>query len=447
MTEATADASATRSFFVDMLIRDISVEGAVLDLIDNAVDAAYQNSMSAVGSPTYFVEVVAKPDRFSIKDNCGGISVEAAQNYVFRFGRPGNYDPKTRIGQFGIGLKRAVFRLGKRFRVESSTEKEQFAVDVDVDQWREQTGDWVFPMAIKESPAATPGTTVMVDELHEGVREQFSQSKYERVMLREIMVRYDQMMAKGLHITLNGKTADMFTHQLLASSEVIPEYREFELEEDGHKVQVRIVAGIAPARRPAAESGWYVYCNGRLVLEADRTALTGWGTGDVGGTDTPAWHTQYRRFRGFVFFESENPGALPWTTTKTEIDRSSDVYRNALAKMQSTTRRFTSYTNAEKNEVEGFEEGDGTDPVPIRKAVGNASSKVIAEIIADARISNFRVPEPDISASEPPGPQTTSIQFRAETDRVDDLKDALGLKTNRQVGEAAFERLYDAEIG
>lgn len=58
MTEATADASATRSFFVDMLIRDISVEGAVLDLIDNAVDA-YQNSVSAGSLAPHFVEVVA----------------------------------------------------------------------------------------------------------------------------------------------------------------------------------------------------------------------------------------------------------------------------------------------------------------------------------------------------------------------------------------------------
>ena len=445
MTEVTADASATRSFFVDMLIRDISVEGAVLDLIDNAVDA-YQNSVSAGNLASHFVEVVATPDRFSIKDNCGGISVEAAQNYVFRFGRPGDYDPKTRIGQFGIGLKRAVFRLGKRFKVESSTEKEQFTVDVDVDQWREQDGEWVFPMVIEETTAASQGTTVVVEKLRAGVRDQFSQSKYERDMLRVIAVRYDQMLAKGLHITLNEKPADMFTHELLASSEVSPEHSEFPLESDGHQVQVRIVAGIAPPRRAVAESGWYVYCNGRLVLEADRTPLTGWGTGDVDGPEVPAWHTQYRRFRGFVFFESENPGALPWTTTKTEIDSSSVVYRNALTKMRDVIRRYTSYTNAEKQEAEWFEGGKGKDPKPIATAVENAPHRSLA-VIAEGSVSAFRVPDQAEIASKPPGPRTTSIQFSADRDRVDEIKDVLDLKTNRQVGETAFERLYDEEIG
>ena len=199
MTEVEAAASPTRSFFVDMLVRDISVDDAVLDLIDNAVDAAYLDSGGVQDLSKYRVEVTAKPDLFSITDNCGGISVDDARDNVFRFGRPAEYDPKTRIGQFGIGLKRAVFRLGKRFKVESSTEKEQFTIDVDVDQWREQQGEWVFQMEIEKIPAAIQGTTVVVEKLQKGVQEQFSQSKYERAMLLEIAVRYDQMLAKGLH--------------------------------------------------------------------------------------------------------------------------------------------------------------------------------------------------------------------------------------------------------
>lgn len=448
MTEPiAADASPTRSFFVDMLVRDISVEGAVLDLIDNAVDAAYQDSGGAQDLSKYRVEVTAKPALFSISDNCGGIGVDDARDNVFRFGRPTDYDPKTRIGQFGIGLKRAVFRIGRRFTIESSTRETRFLIDVDVDDWREQPGEWVFPMAVDEAPGPEAGTIVRVDILHKGVREEFSRSGYDKGMLREIAVRYDQMLARGLAITLNGQTADMFAHQLLVGKGLSPEHISYDRVVAGRKVQVRIVAGIAPARRSAAESGWYVYCNGRLVLEADRTSLTGWGTGDVDGSEVPAWHTQYRRFRGFVFFEAENPGDLPWTTTKTEIDRSSDVYRNALTKMQSTIRRFTSYTNAEKNERDRFEEGSGSDPMPIHTAVETAPSRVIAEIVADARISKFRVPEPDSTTSELPGPRTTSIQFRADRDRVDELKGALGLKTNRQVGETAFELLYDEEIG
>ena len=40
-----------------------------------------------------------------------------------------------------------------------------------------------------------------------------------------------------------------------------------------------------------------------------------------------------------------------------------------------------------------------------------------------------------------------NMQFKVEASRVGELKDALDLSTNRQVGEEAFERLYDEEIG
>ena len=447
MTERiAADASATRGFFVDMLVRDISVDGAILDLVDNAVDAAYKLSAGSGDLRKFNISVTFSHEQFRIEDNCGGIDIDDARDNVFRFGRPPGFDPQTRIGQFGIGMKRAVFRIGRRFKVESSTTEKRFSVDVDVEDWREQDGDWKFPMLIDDDPDQTAGTAVTVDRLHEGVREHFSTESYARTMLREIAARYDQVLAKGMEITLNGQAASIFGHELLFSKNVTPEHQEYELETGGHKVRVRIVAGIAPARRPAAESGWYVYCNGRLVVEADRTHLTGWGTGDVDGRgESPAWHTQYRRFRGFVFFESEHPNALPWTTTKNEIDRSAVAYRKTLAKMRLVIRSFTSYTNAEKQEREQFEEGDGSAPDAIAVAVKGASNRSVAAILEEPRTS-FSVPERQEVPSVPEGPSTAIIQFRAEVSRIDELKQALNLKSNRLVGETAFDRLYEEEI-
>ena len=445
MTEQlTADASATRAFFVDMLVRDISVDGAILDLIDNSVDAAYAHSAPDGNLDGLCVEVSLTPDGFAISDNCGGIDIDTAQHYAFRFGRAAEFNPSTRIGEFGIGMKRGVFRLGKNFKIDSSTAETRFVVDVDVEQWREQAGDWTFPMEIAEAPADVAGTTVKVQNLHESVRELFSQDSYPRRMLREVADRHGEAIKTGLEITLNNEPADLRLHELLSGTGIAPEHQREELLSDGQPVALRIVAGIGPDRRPVAESGWYVYCNGRLVLKADRTSLTGWGTGDLGGTETPAWHPQYARFRGFVFFTSEFPGALPWTTTKTEIDESSDVYRNALAKMRSVIRRFADYTNELSLERERFEEGHGKAPQRITIALETARLAVVG----DVPIGHFKVPERDRSTAPttPAGPRTTSIQFRAKASEVNELKKALGLTTNRQVGEEAFERLYDEEI-
>ena len=443
--QSEADASATRAFFVDMLVRDIGVDGAILDLIDNSVDAVSSNLTPAGDFDSSHIDVSFDPNHFRISDNCGGIAVEIARQYAFRFGRAEAFNPGTRIGEFGIGMKRAVFRLGKNFKVDSSTTETRFIVDVDVEEWRQQKGGWTFPMAIIDTPADEAGTTVEVRNLHEGVKELFDQDSYARNMLQEVADRYSEAISAGLTISLNREPADLRIHNLLVGSDIRPENRQEELLSGNRHVKLRIVAGIGPVGRPVTESGWYVYCNGRLVLKADRTSLTGWGTAGLGGPDVPAWHPQYARFRGFVFFTSDSPAALPWTTTKTEIDTSSDVYRNALGKMRSVIRRFATFTNELATEREQFEESDGKARQSIKQGMALAQSKPASE----APIGTFRVPErsQDLGQRAPVGPQMANIQFKAEVSHVGQLKKALGLSTNRQIGEEAFERLYEEEIG
>ncbi len=440
-----ADASATKAFFVNMLVRDIGVDAAILDLVDNAVDAAYEHAADDGNLEKFRVDVQLSADRFKIGDNCGGIEIDTARRYAFRFGRAPGFEPNSRIGEFGIGMKRAVFRLGREFRVDSSTTNSRFIVDVDVAEWREQEGDWTFPMDVGVAPADEPGTEIEVRQLHEGVAEMFSQDDYPRGILSEVTERHSETIRKGFQIIVNDQPADPRLHELLDGAGITPEHQEVELSSGDHPVTLRIVAGIGPDRRPVAESGWYVYCNGRLALKADRTALTGWGTGDADGSSgIPAWHPQYARFRGFVFFTSTHAGALPWTTTKTEIDESSDVYRNALGRMRSIIRKFTNYTNELTQERERFEESDGKAPRHIQVALDQAPRRPVSDVVS----GQFSVPDRDRSTppSTPTGPKMTNIQFKAQASRVNDVKKALRLGTNRQVGETAFERLYENEI-
>ena len=60
----------------------------------------------------YVISIVISPGKFSITDNCGGMTINEAQNYAFSFGRsdsmPGD---DYSIGVYGIGMKRAAFKL------------------------------------------------------------------------------------------------------------------------------------------------------------------------------------------------------------------------------------------------------------------------------------------------------------------------------------------------
>lgn len=76
-----AQASPTKQFFVSMLTRDISLDDAILDLLDNCLDGAMRIADGdTVDYADHFVKIKLTRDEFSIEDNCGGIPREVAIN-------------------------------------------------------------------------------------------------------------------------------------------------------------------------------------------------------------------------------------------------------------------------------------------------------------------------------------------------------------------------------
>lgn len=106
-------------------------------------------------------------------------------------------------------------------------------------------------------------------------------------------------------------------------------------------------------------SGWYFVCNGRIVVAADRTELSGWGT-----TGVPKWHPQYSGFVGFVSLSAISAGDLPLTTTKRSIDRGHAAYRRTLSHIKNVSKSWTSYTNEKKHApTTSSEQENNTKPV------------------------------------------------------------------------------------
>src|SRR5438552_9476444 len=83
------DAEPTKELFISMLIKDIPLTRAIIDLVDNSIDGARRLRGNEKYSGLY-VKIQANDKKFKIEDNCGGIDVDLAQHYAFRFGRPLN---------------------------------------------------------------------------------------------------------------------------------------------------------------------------------------------------------------------------------------------------------------------------------------------------------------------------------------------------------------------
>ncbi|MEO1173140.1 MAG: ATP-binding protein, partial [Myxococcota bacterium] len=129
MTEKReAETRPSKSFFVTMLTRDIDLRDAILDLLDNCIDGAVRSGVATGDEHRpyagYWARLSLSGEQFLLEDNCGGIPIGAARNRAFRLGRPPEAAPaggdgKT-VGVYGIGMKRAIFKLGRNARIAST---------------------------------------------------------------------------------------------------------------------------------------------------------------------------------------------------------------------------------------------------------------------------------------------------------------------------------------
>jgi hypothetical protein len=126
------DASPVKAFFVTMLTRDISLADAILDLLDNCVDGILRTEHRANASfRGYKAEITFDASHFFIHDNCGGIPWKLS-SYAFRMGRsadqPRNDLPM--VGVYGIGMKRAIFKMGRHCLITTRHGADNYEVDI-----------------------------------------------------------------------------------------------------------------------------------------------------------------------------------------------------------------------------------------------------------------------------------------------------------------------------
>ena len=428
------DAYPTKELFIEMLVRDIKLVPAIIDLIDNSVDGARRLRPDGKYDGLS-VRIEINADSFVISDNCGGIPEDIARKYAFRFGRPKEMKPtKHSVGQFGIGMKRSLFKLGTEFEVESATSDAHFKVAIDVESWKSnQEWNFVFDFLEKDPnniPAEKVGTTtIRVNRLNEDYTLGFDHSYFVKQLITEVTGKHRDSLNSGLAITINQIPLTHQPTQLLVSDELKPAYREERLS---NGVNVKMYSGIAHSS--PKEAGWYIFCNGRLILEADKSSITCWGEGD--GKVIPNFHNQFARFRGYIYFDSDNAGLLPWNTTKTSVDEDSRIFRHVRPSMLEIMRPVIDFLNKLDSEKKEEEE----DNQVLDAAVKAAKTVSIGSIIPT---KSFVAPTPKPIKKQP---TTGKISFSKPLSEIQLVKEHLGVSTNKEVGEKTFEYFIKWEL-
>ena len=384
-----AIAIPTKQFFVSMLTRDISLADAILDLIDNCLDGALRCSDGGgVDYSKHYVHINLNEESFTIEDNCGGIPHVIAKNYAFKMGRETDdnrdLDSET-IGMYGIGMKRAIFKMGRDAIVRTLHGEDAFEVPISSD-WLDNKG-W-DPLPIndidEESRLSEAGTSIRVTSLYPGVSKHFANNAFVNDLRTSIAEHFTMFLQRGLNISVNeSPITPVRVEVLVIEGEGRPAPYVYQKEIDG--VTVSITVGLNTGRglvddddepeferdRSSATAGWTVFCNDRAVIVGDKSRLTGWGDG------IPLYHYQFSIITGIIEFRAKDAEKLPITTTKRALDTSSDIWLQALIKMKEGMRVWINYTNAWKNHPRSDQTRywENATALPLRKAIDVISKR------------------------------------------------------------------------
>lgn len=455
-----ADFTPTKRFFVEMLTRDIDLEDAILDLLDNCLDGVARSRKidpDNIQYKGYWVKIKFSKDGFEISDNCGGIPIESV-NYAFRMGRP-TEAPKENlptVGVYGIGMKRSIFKIGRHCVIKTKhDENDSFNVVID-EKWLSSDKDWKIKVQKTLDFGDVTGTTINITKLIPSISEKFSNKAFSTGLINKVIYAYSYILAKGFEVEINNEKINpnpitIRYESLNQNGRLIQPYiYKATIDE----VDVKLIVGFnrplptqtefdVDANEPknrTEDAGWTIVCNDRIVVYRDKSELTGWGV------DFARYHTQFISISGIVYFTSKNPEKLPITTTKRGIDVSSALFLKVRRQIIEGTKIFIDYTNkwkgAEliKESNTRLNKAEVANPLEIIKLFSSKPEKwVNVKNRNNEEKFTPSLPIPSFSQED-----VKRIAFSKSEDQIEVVANYFSLEefTPNQVGERCFDFIH-----
>ena|SRR5487761_68939 len=174
-----------------------------------------------------------------------------------------------------------------------------------------------------------------------------------------------------------------------------------------------------------------ILCNGRAVIRADKTDLTGWSD------ELASFQPKYRSFVGIASFESDNPLSLPWTTTKRHLNRESSVFLRARGLMATMSKPILTFLNSQYPSDTTVEFAD------IRDAVGRVEEVSFKEVAAKPSTGFLYTPPKKKEK------KTKWVKFQADISSLDKVRRHLR-RSNMgagDIGKVTFDHYVKTECG
>jgi hypothetical protein len=434
-----ANANPEKRLFISLITRDISLADAIIDLTDNSVNAAMIPLKNQFSSPEDFhrlfvsknispkvsISVTFDKDNITVTDDADVIDFESAKDEVFRFGHSSAHqNTRDRLSVYGIGMKRALFKIGNKVSITSDHKSGGFDLKLNVERWaNDDSIPWRFPIQNRPACSKNTGTKIVIGSLHEEVRRRMSDGLFETDLREKLSKVYSFFLGRIVSIDVNKKPVnptdfeigENFSHDKFRSGEV----------------DCTITAGIAVAaggKFLTEAAGWFVLCNFRTIIYGDKSLLTGWGS------TLPLFQPKHRPFLGLVSFTSPNPEALPWTTTKGSVNVDDLTWQEARARMPAVAKPILRVLDSRYSQ-----EGTEIEPLKIAQLSGQ-STNVFEAAVSKQRAFTTIVKE---------APKDVRVQYTAKRSEIDKIRKhfARSNMSASEIGRKTFEFFLRNEVG
>ncbi len=310
---------------LESISSDIDLKKGILELVDNAID-----EWKLRGSASLKVQLTLDVGNKILvySDNAGGIKEENL-NMVIQPGGTTRKPEEISIGEFGIGLKRAIIALSRQAEVLSRFESmDTFKIIVD-DSWT-SSKSWKIPKyrtdLIAPSSSQINFSKIKFDLNLEVLTE----------VKRLLSETYGLLLSKDFTLWVNEDEIKptYFDRWAYPPKRRHPHtYRTF-ITVDGRKVNIDVTVGLMLESSQTGEYGFDIYCNNRLILKNHKDPEIGFTTSLLGNPHpTKAW------FRGIVRIRGANVD-MPWNSTKSGLDFSNPIFSGLKSKMLKLSKPY-----------------------------------------------------------------------------------------------------------
>lgn len=343
-----------QEFVEGILTKDVSTLDAIYDLIDNSIDAARDAIFSKgkyekdkFGLPSsyagYEINLFISRDRLTIEDNCFGMDEQTLQSEAFIIFNQSQH--KYGIGQYGIGLKRSLLKMGDSYTFHIDNGK--FAYEAKFTN-KHIGGSAGKLFANVEKSSGNSKTIFTVTHLNDEIQRDIENARWLDNAKRGIKDRYSIYFSKGLVVNLAyfdeaPLKLESKLPSLRTNGKFLPTHHTLQIDD----VKIIIESGIhekyyfpneknyslSVNRTLTEDFGIYFICNDRVIVKASTEKSHGWDT---------KWHSEYNGFVCTVRFIAEKPSLLPWNTAKSAMRTDAPVFLTVIDELQPIADNYRS---------------------------------------------------------------------------------------------------------